>query len=95
MIDLKKLTIEQLHDLKAEIEKEISNRSDFDEEFQIGLKKAYKGVTRKQYELAVHLSRKTDSQILKNGSQIEKYMEAEEMDKAISLMKNGKKIKIH
>lgn len=96
-MNLKELSTEQLQDLIAAAQEEISLReaagNGFYKEFFRG-SKAYRGATYKQIEFAESLAKKTGSIIEPNKSQLMKYFESEEMSEAIDLMKEGKRIRI-
>jgi hypothetical protein len=94
MIDLYKLSIEQLQDLQEQILIEIASRNGFDAEFALSNKAVFKGPSFRQIEYAESLAKKTNSIIKPTKSQITKYMDIEEMGKAIDLMKEGKRIRI-
>lgn len=92
------MTVEQLVELKSEIENELTLRESqgkgFYKEFRLE-GKAYHPATYKQYQFAESLAKKTDSVIEETVSQICKRMEMDDMSEAIDLMKEGKRIRIY
>lgn len=94
----KEMTVEQLIELKAQIEEELNLRESqgtgFYKEFCLE-GKAYRPASHKQYLFAESLAKKTDSVIEVSTSQICKRMEMDDMSEAIELMKEGKRIRIY
>lgn len=105
LLNYETMTLRQLASLRNKIDKVINSRKKpikkkestikFDKEFKLRIKKAYRGASASQLALAENLAEKTSSVIVPTKSQVYKYMDIEAMSEAITLMKAGKRIKIH
>lgn len=97
MIELDKMEISDLINLKAKIESEIlrreANNKGFDLIIEIG-GKPINPCTYNQYKFIKDLSDKTSSKIEPVVSQITKRMSYDQVNEAIDAMRNGKRILI-
>ena len=95
---LSEMTIEQLQQLIADAQNEITAKDaagkGFYKKFSVSSQKAYSPATYKQIQYAELLETKTGSEIAASHSQLLKYFNSEDMSEAIELMKEGKRIRI-